>query len=253
MKRDAESVSNTSTIATKSLMRRKTAGDYTPSGKKYGPSGRDKAASTYASLDLVPPGPVRSAAKLGLRLRQRNEQRKDLPKGDPDRLAASASLGGLEIGVQRAVQLASGEPMAPRDIRRMARYFARKASDPQREGFGDKRRPTPAYVSWLLWGGDAGRTWAERMVKRMDRADARGKRGAMIEATRARLDEYNLSWMPGLIGLDPCLAVNRNVPQTAEQKRRAKEDCARRPTHLSTWTLASRKRSGPNYTVKPEY
>lgn len=237
MRRSAETVSKTSRVSTAQLLKRKSAGDFTPSGRKYGPSERDKARGVFANLDLTPPAAVRQAAKLGLKLRQRNEQRKELPKGDPDRLAASASLGGLEIGVQRAAQLASGEPMAPRDIRRMARYFARKASDPQRPGFGDRDRPTPAYVSWLLWGGDAGRSWAERMVKRMDRAERRQARREVVEAVRARLNEYSFSLMPGVGALDPCGISVKGRPPTPEERRRARVGCTK-PYSLSPWTTA---------------
>lgn len=251
MQRSAETVSKTSRTATAQLLKRKSAGDYTPSGKRYGPSDRDKARTVYARLDLTPPAAVRQAAKQGLKLRQRNEQRKELPKGDPDRLAASASLGGLEIGVQRAAQLASGEPMAPRDIRRMARYFARKASDPKRPGFGDTQRPTPAYVSWLLWGGDAGRAWAERMVKKMDRAEKREDRREVVEAVRRQIAEvqYHNSFMPGLGALDPCGMAFKGRPPTEAERRRARIGCTK-PYSLSPWLTAVPTRKSQRVTVE---
>jgi hypothetical protein len=236
MSKEAKMVA-TRQVSTDRLLKRKGAGDLTPSGKRYGPSQARRAGTTYRHLDLTPPAQVGKSAELGLKLRKRNEERKRLPKGDPDRLAASASLGGLAIGVQRARQLSSGEPMTPRDVRRMHNYFSRKAKEREAAGFGDKRRPSASYVAWLLWGGDAGRAWAAKMVRLMDRADARSKRSRVMERVKSRLDEYHFSLMPGLGLGDPCSKRVTGRPITARERRRARRGCTQ-AQHLTPWAMS---------------
>lgn len=49
-----------------------------------------------------------------------------------------------------------------RTILRMVSYFARHEVDKQGEGWG---RDSKGYQAWLLWGGDAGRAWANRLKR----------------------------------------------------------------------------------------
>ena len=44
----------------------------------------------------------------------------------------------------------------------MVSYFARHEVDKQGEGWG---RDSKGYQAWLLWGGDAGRAWANRLKR----------------------------------------------------------------------------------------
>lgn len=46
--------------------------------------------------------------------------------------------------------------------RRMAAWFARHGAAPAENAARRRDRSSPASVAWLLWGGDAGRAWAER-------------------------------------------------------------------------------------------
>lgn len=135
------------------------------------PSGKDAGKKGSTDLDLTPPKSVQNAAKKGLELRKRNEERKDLPEDDPDHLASSASLGGTAIGVARAVQLSKGEPITPRAIRRIYSYLERHTPDKKAKGFGDDKRPSAGYVAWLLWGGDAALRWVTKMIKALDKED----------------------------------------------------------------------------------
>ena len=146
----------------------------TPSGASSGPSGKGDMDGKYSAIDFVPPSAVAKEAKKGLELRKRNEERKALPKGDPDRLGADASLGGTDIGVARAVQLMSGKPMPPREVRRMVAFFSRHRHEGT-EGFGNDKRPSAGYVAHLIWGGDSGKKWAEKVVAQMEKVDAAEK------------------------------------------------------------------------------
>ena len=168
LERSNDDLSRHRMTSTKTLMKRGLAPlKRTPSGKSAGPTGED--IPEYKKLDFTPPKSVQNAAKKGLKLRMRNDERKKLPKGDPDRLAPSKSLGGTEIGVARAVELSSGKPVTPRTIKRMVRYLGDHEDDKSAKGYGDESRPTPGMVAWFLWGGDAGRTWARSMLKKMEK------------------------------------------------------------------------------------
>jgi hypothetical protein len=88
------------------------------------------------------PATVRRNALLGLTLRREFKR------------------GGTSVGVARANQLSKGRAVSDDTIRRMVSYFARHAVDKNAERFGNKKDPSPGYVAWLLWGGDAGQKWA---------------------------------------------------------------------------------------------
>jgi hypothetical protein len=110
----------------------------------------------YETIDFRPPKGVREEAALGLRLRREHNR------------------GGTEIGVARARDLSNGTRVSPSTIRRMISYFARHAVDmdaPQNRDRNDPGYPGAGKIAWLLWGGTAGRRWAERIGRQMDAED----------------------------------------------------------------------------------
>jgi HK97 family phage portal protein len=72
--------------------------------------------------------------------------------------------GGTEVGVARARDIARGANLSDETIGRMVSYFARHEVDKQAEGFnsGEDGYPSAGRIAWALWGGDAGRTWADK-------------------------------------------------------------------------------------------
>ena len=54
----------------------------------------------------------------------------------------------------------------------MSAWFARHEVDKQGEGFslGEDGYPSPGRVAWAAWGGDPGKSWADSLVAKMDRA-----------------------------------------------------------------------------------
>ena len=76
-----------------------------------------------------------------------------------------AGPGFTDTGRKRAVQLAAGGPVSRETVARMKSYFARHAVDKQATGFnsGEKGFPSAGRVAWDAWGGDAGRTWVNRI------------------------------------------------------------------------------------------
>ncbi|SDY34608.1 hypothetical protein [Citreimonas salinaria] len=109
-------------------------------------------ASKDGQPDLTPPRAVADAAARGLELRRRFHR------------------GGTAVGVARARDLSNRRRLSPQTIQRMTSYFARHAVDKKASGFGNDDDPSAGYVAWLLWGGDPGRDWAERMARALDDA-----------------------------------------------------------------------------------
>ena len=83
--------------------------------------------------------------------------------------------GGTAVGVARANQLRRREELSTDTVKRMASYFARHEVDKEAEGFrpGEEGYPSAGRIAWALWGGDAGQSWANERVSRMDTIDNR--------------------------------------------------------------------------------
>ena len=96
---------------------------------------------------FVPPQEVRANAKRGLELR------------------AKYNRGGTEVGVARARDLSGGAALSLDTLKRMNSFFARHEVDKKGEGWG---KDSAGYVAWLLWGGDAGWSWARRIIREQE-------------------------------------------------------------------------------------
>lgn len=107
-------------------------------------SGNENTASKES---FNPPKAVVEAAKLGLELRRQFNR------------------GGTEVGVARARDLSNSRNVSEDTIKRMRSYFARHAVDAQAEGWENRNDPSPGWIAWLLWGGDPGKEWSERIYK----------------------------------------------------------------------------------------
>ena len=75
------------------------------------------------------------------------------------------------IGVARARDLMNRKELSPETIKRMVSFFARHEVDKQGTGFyvGDEGYPSAGRIAWGLWGGDPGRTWAQKMLGQFER------------------------------------------------------------------------------------
>jgi hypothetical protein len=78
--------------------------------------------------------------------------------------------GGTEVGVRRAHQLAAQQTLDVEDVRSMHSYFARHAVDKEGKSheWDSVSDPSAGYIAWLLWGGEAGKAWADRHVAHLD-------------------------------------------------------------------------------------
>lgn len=76
--------------------------------------------------------------------------------------------GGTEVGVARARDISNMRNLSFDTIQRMNSYFSRHEVDKEAEGFdvGEQGYPSAGRIAWQLWGGDAGRDFAKRIVDR---------------------------------------------------------------------------------------
>ena len=79
---------------------------------------------------------------------------------------AAYGRGGTEVGVARARDIVNRRRLSRTTIGRMASYFARHEVDKQGEGFspGEPGYPSAGRIAWALWGGDAGKTFANAIL-----------------------------------------------------------------------------------------
>lgn len=104
------------------------------------------------SQSFIPPASVCLAAYRGLKWRHQYGR------------------GGTSIGVARARDLSNGRPVSIKTLKRMKAYFDRHAVDSYAIGWfkGEKGFPSAGRIAWQLWGGDAGRKWAESKLKQLE-------------------------------------------------------------------------------------
>ena len=103
---------------------------------------------------FAPPSSVRAAARRGLELRKKH--------GKGGLTTQEAGKQGIGSGVARAGDLAGGGGISFAIIKRMAAFFSRHEKN--KSGGEDDA----GYIAWQLWGGDAGRSWAARIIKMVE-------------------------------------------------------------------------------------
>ena len=104
---------------------------------------------------FAPPKGVQEAAQQGLDYRR------------------EYGRGGTAVGVARARDLSNGASVSLETINRMVSFFARHEENrvPPSEKTLPDGGPTNGWIAWLLWGGDAGRAWANRIAESQDDAE----------------------------------------------------------------------------------
>jgi hypothetical protein len=81
--------------------------------------------------------------------------------------------GGTEVGVARARDISNKRNLSFDTVKRMNSYFSRHEVDKEATGWnnGEDGFPTAGRIAWQLWGGDAGRDWAARIVERVKKSE----------------------------------------------------------------------------------
>ena len=105
---------------------------------------------TFDDDGFVPPAKVASNARRALEVRESKPE---------------SERGMTAVGLARANDLASRSRLSEETVRRMVRYFTRHQSDKKGETWDEQGK---GWQAWHGWGGDAGWTWARRIVARLD-------------------------------------------------------------------------------------
>ncbi len=93
-------------------------------------------------------------------------------------LKPASERGMTLVGLARARQLSERRPISIETIRRMVSYFARHEVDKTGATWDDWGKGRQA---WNGWGGDAGRDWAERILKEYKTMNKKGLRNMDVE------------------------------------------------------------------------
>lgn len=105
------------------------------------------------SVNLKPSEAMISAFKRGLKLHEEGRSGKGL----------------MPTTVAWARRAVAGDELSETKVRQMNAWFARHSVD-RKPGWDKAGEETPGFVAWLLWGGDAGKSWSARKVEELDRA-----------------------------------------------------------------------------------
>lgn len=126
----------------------------------------------YSHINFKPPASVANAARRGLDMRK-----KASPSNKGGLTQSQASQEGIGSGVARATSLANRQNQSPQVISQMVSFFARHGA------YKHKHSSDPggkAQQSWLQWGGDAGKSWAEKVKRQMDAADKKDVKKSVV-------------------------------------------------------------------------
>lgn len=107
-----------------------------------------KARFAAADIDLKPTEQMASNAARGLELREKHGK------------------GGTAVGVARARDIKNRANLSPSTVRRMHSFFSRHAGN-EKGGEDDA-----GYIAFMLWGGAAGREWAEGKSAQLDKSES---------------------------------------------------------------------------------
>jgi lambda family phage portal protein len=107
----------------------------------------------YDGIDFTPPQGARDAAKRALNVRETKPP---------------SQRGMTPVGLARARDLINGVKMSPDTVRRMKAFFDRHEVDKKGSTFGEQGK---GWQAWNGWGGDAGFSWARKVVGQMESRD----------------------------------------------------------------------------------
>jgi len=132
----------------------------------------------YSHIDFTPPKGAQDAAKRALEVRATKPP---------------SQRGMTPVGIARARDLANGKTLSPETVKRMLAYFTRHEVDKQGSTWSDQGK---GWQAWQGWGGDAGYSFARKVVNQMKRADEKQTAlrayGEAIQLTNLREPSYDL-------------------------------------------------------------
>ena len=107
----------------------------------------------YDGIDFTPPEGAREAAKRALDVRETKP---------------SSQRGMTPVGIARARDLMNGVKLSPDTARRMKAFFDRHEVDKKGATWDEQGK---GWQAWNGWGGDAGYSWARKVVGQMESRD----------------------------------------------------------------------------------
>ncbi len=111
----------------------------------------------YSHIDFTPPKGAREAAARALDVRSEKP---------------ASQRGMTEVGIARARDIVLDKSLSPKTVRRMLAFFSRHEVDKKGETWDEQGK---GWQSWSGWGGDAGFSWAKKVVGQMNAADEKEK------------------------------------------------------------------------------
>lgn len=141
--------------------------------------------------------------------------------------------GGTEIGVARARDISNRRNLSLDTVKRMRSYFARHEVDKQGQGWspGEDGYPSAGRIAWALWSGDAGRSWAEKILSREDQKSAVS---SFLSHLSAKLAAESDAAILSFLG-DCIVAFNRMAASASFKSMRHEEFVHSALEILSNW------------------
>lgn len=170
-----------------------------------------KASNIISSPQVIPneilqPEPTEVQQKKKVKCQHESVSQADESYEPTNEMAAEAELGlkwreeygrgGTEVGVARARDISNKRNLSFDTVKRMNSYFARHEVDKEAIGWedGEEGFPTAGRVAWQLWGGDAGRDWAARIVERVNNQQSTH----VCQSSNDFTDEEGREWIADL-------------------------------------------------------
>jgi hypothetical protein len=154
--------------------------------------GKVKESYRKADGDLLPEDHRSYIASEAVSLSEGYQPNKEMQKAAERglELRREHGRGGTEVGVARARDIKNGKNLSYDTVKRMRSFFARHASDAKAEGFerGEKGFPSAGYIAHLLWGGDAGKAWADGIVEREEKKESKMEEKTLIDHLSDHID-----------------------------------------------------------------
>jgi lambda family phage portal protein len=107
----------------------------------------------YDGIDFTPPEGAREAAKRALDVRETKPP---------------SQRGMTPVGIARARDLQNGVKLSPDTVRRMLNFLTRHEVDKKGATWDEQGK---GWQAWHGWGGDAGFSWARKVVGQMEARD----------------------------------------------------------------------------------
>lgn len=121
-------------------------------------------ALNIATADEVKAEPFTPPATVADNARRALEVRAEKPP---------SQRGMTAVGLARARQLANRQPVSLDTVQRMVSYFERHEVDKQGSTWIEQGK---GWQAWMGWGGDEGRTWANRILQQETKMETKASR-----------------------------------------------------------------------------